>query len=67
MIGRATFARVRARHPKAEVLKPEGALVLGKTLLSVRRITGYSTWVDLGYWFDARDRLVALETHAGRC
>ena len=67
VIGKATLAQVRARHPKAEVSRPEGALVLGKTLLGVRRITGYSTWTDFGYWFDARGKLVALETHAGRC
>jgi hypothetical protein len=66
-IGRATIAQVRARHPKAQLLHPEGVLVLGPTLLSITRPTGYDRWVDLGYWFDKSGRLIALETDAGGC
>jgi hypothetical protein len=66
-IGRSTLAQVRARHPKAQLLHPQGLLVLGPTMLSITKVTGYDRWVDIGYWFDARGRLVALETDAGGC
>jgi hypothetical protein len=67
VVGRATLAQVRARLPRAKVLHPEGSLVLGRTLVSVTKIVGYDNWIDFGFWFDARGRLVALETDRGGC
>jgi len=67
VVGRATLAQVRARLPRAQRLHPSGSLVLGPTLLSVTKVTGYDNWVDYGFWFDAAGRLVALETDRGGC
>jgi hypothetical protein len=67
VVGRARLAAVRARLPRARVMHPTGSLVLGRTLLSVTKVTGYDNWVDYGFWFDARGVLVALETDAGGC
>jgi hypothetical protein len=66
-VGTSTIADVRRRHPTAAVLHPAGILALGRTLVSITRVTGYNSWIDLGYWFDARGRLVALEVDAGGC
>ncbi len=66
-IGRSTIVDVRRRHATAAVLHPKGVLILGRTLVSITRITGYESWVDLGLWFDGRGRLVALEVDAGGC
>ncbi len=66
-IGTSTIADVRRRHPTADVLHPTGVLTLGKTLVSITRVTGYESWIDLGLWFDGRGRLVALEVDAGGC
>jgi hypothetical protein len=67
VVGRSTLSAVRARLPRAKVLHPAGSLVLGRTLVSVTRIVGYDNWIDFGFWFDARGRLVALETDRGGC
>ena len=66
-VGRSTLAAVRARLARAKVMHPVGSLILGPTLLSVTRVTGYDNWVDYGFWFDRRGRLVALETDRGGC
>lgn len=66
-VGTSTIADVRGRHPTAAVLHPAGILALGRTLVSITRVTGYNSWIDLGYWFDGRGRLVALEVDAGGC
>ena len=66
-IGRSMIADVRHRHPSAAILHPSGVLVFGSTLVSITRVTGYESWIDLGYWFDGRGRLVALEVDAGGC
>jgi hypothetical protein len=66
-VGTSTIADVRRRHPTAAVLHPIGVLALGRTLVSITRVTGYNSWIDLGYWFDRRGRLVALEVDAGGC
>ena len=66
-VGRARVAAVRARFPHAQLLHPVGSLILGPTLVSVTRVTGYDNWVDYGFWFDARGRLIALETDRGGC
>lgn len=66
-IGRSTIADVRRRHPTAAILHPSGVLTFGGTLVSITRVTGYESWIDLGYWFDRRGRLVALEVDAGGC
>jgi hypothetical protein len=67
VVGRSTIVDVRRRHPTAQVLHPAGVLTLGRTLVSITRVTGYESWIDLGYWFDGRGRLVALEVDAGGC
>jgi hypothetical protein len=67
VVGRSTFAGVHARLPRAKILHPVGSLILGSTLLSVTRVTGYDNWADYGFWFDRRGRLVALETDRGGC
>jgi hypothetical protein len=66
-VGTSTIADIRRRHPTAAVLRPSGVLTLGKTLVSITRVTGYNSWIDLGYWFDGSGRLVALEVDAGGC
>ena len=66
-VGTSRIADVRRRHPTAAVLHPVGVLALGSILVSITRVTGYNSWIDLGYWFDARGRLVALEVDAGGC
>jgi hypothetical protein len=40
---------------------------LFSTWLSITKVVGYDDWVDYGFWFDARGRLVALETDRGGC
>ena len=67
VVGRSTLRAVRARLPRAKVLHPRGSLVLGRTLVSVTKVVGYDNWIDFGFWFDARGRLVALETDRGGC
>src|SRR5262249_25882723 len=67
VVGRASLHAVRARLPKARVLHPKGSLVLGPTLVSVTKVTGYDNWVAYGFWSDAGGRLVALEPDRGGC
>ena len=67
VVGRSRLATVRARLPPARLMHPSGSLVLGPTLLSVTKVTGYDNWVDYGFWFDRRGLLVALETDRGGC
>ena len=67
VVGRSSLRAVRARVPRAKLMHPEGSLILGPTLLSVTKVVGYDNWVDYGFWFDRRGRLVALETDRGGC
>jgi hypothetical protein len=67
VVGKATLREVRARLPKAKLLHPVGSLILGPTLLSITKVTGYDNWVDYGFWFDRQGRLMALETDRGGC
>ena len=67
VVGRSTLAQVLKRLPKAKLMQPAGSLILGATLLSITKVTGYDNWVDYGFWFDVKGRLVALETDRGGC
>jgi hypothetical protein len=67
VVGRSRFRAVRARLPRAKLVHPEGALILGPTMLSITKVVGYDNWVDYAFWFDRAGRLVALETDRGGC
>jgi len=58
---------VRRRHPGATFAYGKGADALGATSLTVLRRSGKESFATLGYWFDARGVLTALETLAGGC
>jgi hypothetical protein len=66
-IGHATFAQVRRRYPRAEVLHVRARYFLGATQLRITVTTGEESWKELTYSFDRRGRLIELETAVGGC
>lgn len=67
VIGRARYGAVRAKHPRASVLRgATDPFAFGSTVMMVFRSTGYESGITLSYWFES-DRLVALSTGFTGC
>ena len=61
-IGKATLADVRRKYPRVRLSRH-----LGGSTLSIYHQTGYESGAHLEYGFDARRRLVRLQTGVGGC
>ena len=66
-VERSRLRAVRRARPNGTLSHPRDRYRLGGTLLTVTRSTGDETWVSMLFWFDAREKLTALETSASGC